>query len=302
MKPVIAIVGAGAVGCYYGGRLAQHGQSVHFLLRSGFEAARKNGLVVRSPDGDFEIAPSRLNVYEHAGDMPKADLVIVALKTTANDQYQPLITPLLRDGTHILTLQNGLGNEDQLAALFGAQRILGGLAFVCINRHADGTIRHLDHGHIRIGDFAGPPGERTHRLSEMFNASRIRCDVLESLRYGRWEKLVWNVPFNGLGGALDKTTDRLIATASGRDLLKRIMLEVIAIAASEGVKLPADLPDRKIAETKTMGAYRTSMQIDRQEGRAMEIDSILLRPLEIARANGVAAPCMGMLYELAGLG
>jgi 2-dehydropantoate 2-reductase len=302
MKPVIAIIGAGAVGCYYGGRLAEHQWPVHFLCRAGYEGLRSHGLAVESADGDFTLPPSRLNLYRRPADMPKADLVIVTLKTTANDQYQPLISPLLKEQTLILTLQNGLGNEDQLAALFGAERVLGGLAFVCVNRLANGTIRHLDHGQINIGEFVGPPRERTGQIAEMFKSSNVNCKMLDDLRYGRWEKLVWNVPFNGLGAVLDKSTDKLIGTAEGRALVETLMVEVIETAASQGIALPPGLPDIKIKHTRTMGAYRTSMQIDRQEGRPMEVEAILGRPLAAAKSANVLTPCLKMLYEMATLG
>ena len=299
MSTVIAIIGAGAVGCYYGGRLAEHGQSVHFLFRSGFEFAKSQGLVVRSVDGDFTIPPDRLNAYRQPEEMPKADLVIVTLKTTANHDYQPLIASFIKDDTLILTLQNGLGNEALLAKLFGPERILGGLAFVCINRLVNGGIHHLDHGMVKIGQFQGTPSPRTAQIVEMFTASKIACQLLPDLAYGRWEKLVWNVPFNGLGAVLNRSTDRLIATAEGRALVKGLMLEIIHIAATQGVHLPPGIADLKIEQTRSMGAYRTSMQIDREENRPLETESILHQPLAVAEANGVATPYLKMLYEMA---
>jgi len=201
-RPRIAIVGAGAVGGYYGGRLAQHGHDVHFLLRSDYDAVRKNGLAVESRDGSFTLPPREVNVYDDPRRMPAADLVIVTLKSTANDQFERLITPLVKHGTEILTLQNGLGNEDRLAELFGARRILGGMAFVCINRDGPGRIRHTDHGVIRLGDFAERARTaRVERVAAMFNASRVKCEVLDDLRWGRWQKLTWNIP--GAGRGLD---------------------------------------------------------------------------------------------------
>src|SRR6478672_2819875 len=129
MSYSIAIIGAGAVGGYYGGRLAEHGHDVHMLLRSDYDHVRLHGLSVRSVSGDFQLRPEQLHVYNDAEAMPKVDLVIVALKSTENQQFQRLITPLLHEKTAILTLQNGLGNEDDLARLFGADRVLGGIAF-----------------------------------------------------------------------------------------------------------------------------------------------------------------------------
>jgi len=299
MDPVIAIVGCGAVGCYYGGRLAQLGLPVHFLFRSGFDAARKQGLIVRSSDGDFTIPPDQLHAYRTPEEMPKADVVLVALKTTANSMYEPLIKPLLHEHSVILTIQNGLGNEERLAELFGRERIMGGLAFVCINRMKDGTICHLDHGQIKLAEFNGPPRERTRQISELFNAAKVRCEVLDDLRFARWEKLVWNVPFNGLGAVLNKTTDLLIGSNEGVALVRALMQEVIETAASLNIQFPQTLPEEKIAHTRTMGAYRTSMQIDRQEGRPLEIDSIIYRPLMAATAGKIATPCMQTLYRMA---
>src|SRR5687768_272277 len=122
-----------------------------------------------------------MHVYNDPGAMPKADLVIVTLKATANDQYEPLISPLLKTNTQILTLQNGLGNEDRLAELFGPQRILGGLAFVCINRIEPGFVHHMDHGLIRMGEFQEQVTDRLREIVAMFQRSRIDCELVKSL-------------------------------------------------------------------------------------------------------------------------
>ena len=129
----------------------------------------------------------------------------------------------------------------------------------------------------------------------------IKCELLSSLRYGRWEKLVWNVPFNGLGAVLDMATDRLIGDDSGMYLLRQIMSEVVDAAHALGISLPRELIESRLAFTKTMGAYRSSMQIDRELGREMEIEAILGEPLRAAAGAGVPTPYMRMLYELAKL-
>src|SRR5271156_840625 len=110
----IAVVGTGAVGGYYGARLAQHGLDVHFLLRSDYDAIAQRGWEIQSVDGDFSLSPGQMRVYRNVQEMPGVDLVVVALKTTSNDQFAALIGPLLREKTFILTLQNGLGNEELL--------------------------------------------------------------------------------------------------------------------------------------------------------------------------------------------
>jgi 2-dehydropantoate 2-reductase len=296
--PVIAIVGTGAVGAYYGGRLAQHGHDVHFLLRGDYAAVKQNGWTIRSCDGDFALPPSAVQAYDDPAKMPKADLVIVTLKTTANDGFDALIRPLLKDDTTILTLQNGLGNEERLAELFGPQRILGGMCFVCINRLEPGVVHHIAEGTITLGEFRPTDPARVGRVAEMFGASRIPCRPLADLRYGRWEKLVWNIPFNGLSAVLDQTTDLLINTPAGEALVRDVMEEVIAAARGVGVELPASLVTAKIEQTRGMGAYKTSMHLDMQAGRAMEIQAIFGYPVQTAQAAGVAVPRLEMLHRL----
>jgi 2-dehydropantoate 2-reductase len=297
VSPSIAIVGSGAVGGYYGARLAQHGHDVHFLLRSDYSAVRERGWVIRSCDGDFSLPPQKVRAFNSPQAMPKVDLVVVTLKTTANDRFRDLIGPLLKGSTTILTLQNGLGNEEALAELFGADRVLGGLAFTCINRVGSGEIHHMDHGLIRMGEFGGGRSERLETISRIFNDSQINCQVLDDLRYGRWEKLVWNVPFNGLGAVMDLTTDQLLASEAGVSLVQELMAEVISIAKSIGVNLPSGIIDLKIQQTRTMGAYQTSMQIDRKRGRPLETEAIIGRPLQTARLQSILTPALTILYR-----
>lgn len=298
-SPRIAIVGAGAVGGYYGARLAQHGHDVHFLLRGDYDFVKRSGWDVKSIAGDFRLGPRETHVYDDPRKMPPADLVIVTLKTTSNDRFEPLIRPLLKDSTAMLTLQNGLGNEDRLASLFGAERILGGIAFVCINRTGPGKIHHIDHGTIQLGEFRGGASARVQTIAHLFNDSKVPCDVLDNMMAGRWTKLVWNVPFSGLGAVLDLMTDQLLASDAGVQFVSALMEEVVAAARAIGYQMPDDLVQVNLARTRTMGAYQSSMQIDRREGRAMEIESILGEPLRQARGAGLVTPKLAMLYELA---
>ncbi len=298
-QPTICVIGSGAVGGYYGARLAQHGSDVHFLLRSDFPEIRERGWSVRSIDGDFTLAPGTFGAANDPSKLPKADLVLVTLKTTVNDQFEPLIAPILKSDTAILTLQNGLGNEECLAALFGREHVLGGIAFTCINRIGPGAIHHIAQGWVRIGEFGGGRSERVDRIAALFKASRIDCEPLEDLRRGRWQKLCWNIPFNGLGTVLDWTTDRLIATPESMRLVTGLMQEVIDGAAAVGAALPEGLADRLIESTRPMGAYLTSMQVDRRQRRDLEIEAILGEPLRQGTGAGAKMPMLGMLYKMA---
>ena len=170
-NPIIAVIGAGAVGGYYGARLAQHGFCVHLLSRGDGRAIAQSGMRIQSRDGDFSLSPGQIHAHENSASMPAADLILITLKTTANDQFDKLITPILKKDSVILTLQNGLGNEQRLAELFGAERVLGGMAFVCINRIGPGEILHTDHGLIQLGEFAGNSTQRAETIAAIFRKS-----------------------------------------------------------------------------------------------------------------------------------
>ena len=305
----IAIVGCGALGSYYGAKLCRAGSDVHFLLRSDFEAVRRRGVTVRGTSEEFTVHPRCARTPEEIGG---SDLVIVGLKTTANDQFEKLLPPLVGKHTAILTLQNGLGNEEQLAQLFPAEQILGGLCFVCLNRVEPGIVRYIDHGLIVLGEFQRPAASRTHALAALFQNAGVKCHVTEDLARAHWEKLVWNIPFNGLGVAsaagLDAfsaahvsrftfhaaapclTTDKLLGDARWEKIVRELMLEVIAAAGAMGLVIPVSFAEKQIERTRTMGEYKPSTLVDFEAGRPLELEALFREPLRQAQRVGVAVP------------
>lgn len=299
----IAIIGSGALGLYYGAMLQRSGQQVHYLLRRDFQAIHDHGLHVTSPAGDFHLP--QVNGYTTVSEMPQVDLVIVGLKTFANDQLESLIAPLLHSTSAILTLQNGLGNEERLAQLFGAQRVLGGVAFLCSNRGEPGYVHHLSQGMIRLGEFSNSLSARAEQIATMFTQAGVHCEAVADLKKIRWEKLVWNIPFNGLCALTDHTTDLLLNHPPTRQLVKSLMLEVITGANAQGLSSPIDaekFSQQLIAMTEPMNDYRPSMMIDRQQGRPLELEAIYAIPLDHASQHGVSMPQIAMLHSLLSLG
>jgi 2-dehydropantoate 2-reductase len=238
---------------------------------------------------------------------------LIAVKTTSNGELSGLLGPVVGPGTALVTLQNGLGNEDALAALFPSNPVLGGIAFTCINRvydspavegargHAGLTVDHTSHGLIRLGAFGPPATGDSHlaAISALFQRSRIRCEAIPDLMHGRWRKLVWNVPFNGLGAALDLATDQVLASEAGARLVARLMQEVMAASAAVGLPFadPEGIVEHQLSETRGMARYRTSMQLDRRHGRPLEHEAIIGQPLRRGIAAGVAMPETARLYE-----
>ena len=299
----IGIIGSGALGLYYGAMLQRSGQDVHFLLRRDYQAIQKDGLQVCSCNGDFHLP--HISGYRTPAEIGIVDLVIVGLKTISNHHLIDLVRPLLGAETAILTLQNGLGNEDLLAAAFGAERVLGGIAFLCSNRGEPGIVHHLGEGKIRLGEFSGGLSQRSLNLAEIFQISGIQCEAVSDLCRARWEKLVWNIPFNGLSALLNKDVTDLLNHPPSKELIRDLMLEVIAGANAQKLEEPIDAPgfsQEMISFTEKMDHYRPSMMIDRAEGVPLELEAIYAVPEEQAKATGIDMPRISMLHTLLAFG
>jgi 2-dehydropantoate 2-reductase len=292
-----AIIGSGAVGSYYGGKLAQSGGcDVHFLMRSDLDFVQKLGLTIRSKDGEVHLP--RVNAARTTEEIGPCDVVLIALKTTANAVLPNLIPPLLKPDTLLITLQNGLGNEEFLAQHFGAERVLGGLCFVCLNRVGHGVIEHYGHGTLSIGEFGRPPQERTRRIVSDFQRSGIEASAVENLIIERWRKLVWNIPFNGLGIAARATVADVLQSDELHLSAKNLMRETIEAAGALGHAIPMDFIEFQIARSWPMGPYRSSSQIDFEAGREVEVEAIWGEPYRHAVRAGANAPRLELLYAL----
>jgi 2-dehydropantoate 2-reductase len=295
----IGIIGSGALGLYYGALLQRGGHDVHFLLRRDYQAISHTGLTVTTPRGDFHLTD--IKGYRKSTEIGPVDLVLVGLKAYANDHLIALTRPLIGAETTILTLQNGLGNEDLLATTFGATRVVGGVAFLCCNRGEPGTVHHLDQGSIRIAEFAMGLSPRIVALAETFNQAGIPCEACTDLTRIRWEKLVWNIPFNGLCALTGLSTDRLLACPETLRLIAELMGEVIAAANQQGLAEPIDgasFIERMLEVTAGMGAYQPSMMIDRQQRSPLELNAIYRIPLERAAMTGPPMSRVAMLHAL----
>ena len=309
----IAVVGCGALGSYYGAKLCRDNRDVHFLLRSDYDVVRRKGVTIHSKEGDFNIRPRCARAPDEIG---VCDIVLIGLKTTANDQFPKLLPRLVGPHTALLTLQNGLGNEEALAKLFYVEQIMGGLAFVCLNRTAPGVVHHIDHGKIVIGEFQRWPEPRTHDIATMFRHAGVPCSVTDNLGCAHWDKLAWNIPFNGLGVAssagcdafMEKTpvhrtgecltTDKLLGHPEWSVIVHDLMTEVIRAGRALGHELPDSLVETQIQRTLTMGAYKPSTVLDFENGLPLELETLFLEPLRRARTAGVNTPRLANLCRV----
>ena len=293
----IAIIGSGAVGSYYGAKLAHGGSDVHFLMRGDLSEVRRDGIFIRGEDENFRV--ENVNCHLSTTEIGPCDLVIIAVKATSNGEIVDLIPPLLGKDTMLLTLQNGLGNEEFLAKHFGAQRVLGGLCFIAVDRHSKTEVERYAYGHVVLGEFGRSAQPRTHQVVAEFNRAAVRCSVTDDVALERWRKLIWNIPFNGLSVVAGKIdTAAIVSENNLRELTLALMEEVIAAANKCGHALPGDAWREHMKRSETMAGYKPSTLQDWEAGKPLEIEAIWGEPMRRALATGAEVPLMEMIHTL----
>lgn len=294
-KPRIGIIGTGAIGGFYGVMLARAGYDVHFLLRSKYQAVRQNGILIESQvHGELRL-PS-VQAYEDVTQMPPCDWLLIGAKSTSNDELAPLIARAAAPDARVLLLQNGLNNEEHLRQhLPQGLHLIGGLCYVCLYRKAPGVVVHQDNGMIDLGYHSGGADAAQQQAiiaegAEMFRAAGLKAREMDSVDAARWQKLVWNAPFNGVSVVLNAGTDALLANPASRELILGLMEEVAGAARACGYPLPEKLPELLIAGTSRIPDYLPSMYHDWLHKRPMELDNLYGEALKLAAEAGYSMP------------
>ena len=287
------IIGTGAIGGYYGSKLAYSGREVHFLSHSDYLDVKNRGMQVDSCDGSFHL--DHVNVYQYAKDMPKCDVVIVGLKTTNNSLLPKLLTPLLHQRTVVVLIQNGIGVEADVQQMFPDTALVAGLAFICCAKTEPGRVNHQCYGSINLGNYSCKDESQFNAILDDFSHAGIQAGSV-AYEEARWKKAVWNMPFNGMTVALHTQTDLLLKHDATRRLIREQMMEVIGAAQHLGVaNIDATFADKMIEMTDAMTPYSPSMRLDYDFHRPMEIHYLYTHPIEIARTAGFRMPKMEML-------
>lgn len=287
------IIGTGAIGGYYGGKLAHSGQEVHFLFHKDYEFVRENGLQVDSCDGSFHL--DHVNAYASTTDMPKCDVILVGLKTINNHMLPKLLPPLLHENSVVVLVQNGIGVEADVQQMFPDTALIAGLAFICSAKTEPGRVNHQCYGSINLGNYSCKDESLFNAILNDFTNAGIQAGSVP-YEEARWKKAVWNMPFNGMTVALNTQTDLLLKNPSTRQLIRDLMMEVIDAARHLGVTgLDETFADKMIETTDAMTPYSPSMKLDFDFHRPMEIHYIYTRPIEIARAAGFRMAKLEML-------
>ena len=288
-----AIIGTGAIGGFYGAKLAHSGQEVHFLFHKDYDYVKQHGLQVDSCDGSFHL--DSVNAYNNTTDMPQCDVVLVGLKTINNHLLPSLLPPLLHERTVVVLIQNGIGVEADVQQLFPDTALIAGLAFICSAKTEPGRVNHQCYGSINLGNYSCKDEGLVSQIMADFTHAGIQVALVD-YDEARWKKAVWNMPFNGMTVALNTRTDLLLKNPATRQLIHDQMMEVVNAARHLGINgLDESFVKKMIQMTDEMIPYSPSMKLDYDFLRPMEIQYLYTRPIEIARAAGFPMPKLEML-------
>ena len=267
----ITIVGAGAVGGFFGARLAQvHSQVSFFVRPRTAEAIRKNGLTIRSTSlGTFTVHPQ---VASDPKELSSPDLVILGVKAYDLDEACRQIEPIIRDETTILTLQNGVTCEEELIQRFGRDRVLGGVAFIYSKIIEPGIIEHYKRGTVMVGEIMGHETPRLHHLVDLFTKAGVPCQVSEDIRKAKWDKMCWNCVFNPLTVLIDDRVSEALDRPEMKSVISNIVSEISAVAMAHRIPLDDDIAEKVMQWSQEIRDIHTSMYDDWKAGRPTEID------------------------------
>ena len=287
------IIGTGAIGGFYGARLARSGAEVHFLLHSDYDYVREHGLQVDSCDGNFHLDSP--HVYRDTREMPQCDVVLVGLKSTNNHMLACLLPPLLKEDTLVVLIQNGIGVEQDVQRMFPGTWLAAGLAFICSAKTEPGRVSHQCYGSINIANYSCPEAQPVGQVIAHLHQAGIEAQEVEYAT-ARWRKAVWNMPFNGMTVALHCQTDELMRHPATRRLIREQMMEIVRATRALGVEgVDEPFVEKMLTMTDAMTPYSPSMRLDWDHRRPMELDYIYTRPLQIAREAGSPMPRLEML-------
>jgi 2-dehydropantoate 2-reductase len=296
-KMKILVMGAGAVGAYFGARMRAAGEDVVLCARGeNLRAIREHGLDITSIRGDLHID---VTATDSPRDFAPYDLILLCVKAYDTDTAAQSISGCLNPGGAILTLQNGVENEAKLGAIFGRDAVMGGNARVGVEMVAPGKIVHLSTGHIDFGELDGRETDRVRKIAEMFQRAGILGVVSADIMTARWDKLIWNGALNTVTTLTQRRVGEILDDPEGLKLLRTLMQEIVNVARAEGAKIPDDRIDAYIAHSqKNLRALKTSTQQDLERGKPLEYEALSGAVVRAARRHNLGVPMVETVYVL----
>ena len=293
----VAVVGAGGVGGYFGGKLAQGGLDVVFIARGNtLEALRTRGLRVDSINGDFTLAP--VNATDDPASGGKVDVILVAVKAWQIPDAIAHLDPMLHGETAVIPLENGLTAPDDIARILGPGHALGGLCAIVSFVVEPGHIRHAAvEPRITFGELDNRPTDRVLRIAEQFQRAGVKADVAPDIHRSMWTKFLFIAPYSAIGAASRVPIGVWRSIPETRALVAGLIREVLALAHARNVALAPDAFERTMQRYDALAADAIpSLQRDVMQGKPSELDAQLGAVVRMARESGVAVPLFETLH------
>ncbi len=294
----IVVLGAGAIGGFYGALLTRQGENVTFIARGkNLEHLQNHDLHIESIWGDFSVSVKAVA----ASDIPSldpCDVVILAVKSTALKDVIPQIKELISEKTKILCLLNGIGNEEILAEEFGADRVIGGSAFVSTIFEKPGLIQHVAEGKIVMGDWTKERSKVVNQLAEVFRNLGVEIEVSDNIQQAKWEKLLWNICFNPITALTQTKVGVALNNQDIFPIMKRIQSEYLAVAKAYNIHFDPEQANWIFEENEDAGNHKTSMLQDFESGKKMELDAIMGYVIKLAHEKDIPVATIETIYHL----
>ena len=294
----VGVVGAGGVGGYYGGQLARAGTEVGFVARGQhLSAIRERGLEVRTPEEDFTV---RVAASDDPAEIGACDAVLFCVKSYDTEEAAALLDPLLKPDTAVVSLQNGVDNEEKIAAQIGAEHVVGGASFILANIAGPGVVERVGSvQRILFGEFDGSRSDRGDDLLAAFRAAGIDAHLTDDIRRVLWDKFAFLCALAGLTAVTRLPIDELLRVPESRDLFREMVREVALVARAEGVELGDEVVDQKteFAAGLEPGSF-SSLHHDLVSGRRLELDALHGELMRRASRHGLSVPATTVVYAL----
>jgi len=295
----VAVVGAGGVGGYFGGRLAHGGIDTIFIVRGAtLEALRTRGLRVESIKGDFALP--HVNATDDPASAGPVDAVLLTVKAWQIPEAAASIKPMLNTQTAVIPLENGMEGPSEIATVLGGEHALGGLCGIVSFVVAPGHIRHIGADpFVMFGELDNRRGARVERLREAFERAGVRAEVPQDIHRSMWSKFLFIAPMSGVGAVTRVPIGAWRSMPETRHLVTRAIREVLEVAAATGISLDDDAVQRTLQRYDGLPPESTSsLQRDVMEGKPSELDAQLGAVVRMGREIGVVTPVCEMLYDL----
>ena len=291
----IAVMGAGAVGAYFGAKLSASGHNVAFLARGAhLDALRREGLRVDSPGGNLRIQNALFT--NDPGEVAAVDLILFCVKSYDTDAAIGALAPMIGSVTTILSLQNGVDNADKIAARWGEKHTLAGVVYLGSQLVGPGTIKHWAGGRIVFGEIDGLVRDTTQSIEQALTAAQITCEISREIRKAQWRKLLWNAPFCAISSLTRAKVKDILESDSLRRLAVDCMAEVRRAAGTQGIDLEPGLVDETLTFSKSLGDFKPSMLQDLEARKPLEYEAFNGIVVKLLRQAGKEAPVNQVFY------